>query len=107
MWRLPQIAYSMEEDQGVAGLVGAGFGIAVVPKMPILSYMPVSIIEIEKPSWERLFYMATLKNVYQAPVIIGFQKVCNRTCGSLKNTERKDLLTILSSLLFLYQYCQN
>lgn len=40
----PEIAYSMEEDQGVAGLVGAGFGIAVVPKMPILSYMPVSII---------------------------------------------------------------
>lgn len=26
----PEIAYSMEEDQGVAGLVGAGFGIAVV-----------------------------------------------------------------------------
>ena len=70
----PQIAYSMEEDQGVAGLVGAGFGIAVVPKMPVLSYMPVSIIEIEKPSWERLFYMATLKNVYQAPVIMDFKK---------------------------------
>ena len=60
----------MEEDQGVAGLVGAGFGIAVVPKMPILSYMPVSIIEIATPSWERLFYMATLKNVYQAPVVM-------------------------------------
>ena len=70
----PHIAYSMEEDQGVAGLVGAGFGIAVVPKMPVLSYMPVSIIEIEKPSWERLFYMATLKNVYQAPVIMDFKK---------------------------------
>ena len=64
----------MEEDQGVAGLVGAGFGIAVVPKMPVLSYMPVSIIEIEKPSWERLFYMTTLKNVYQAPVIMDFKK---------------------------------
>ena len=36
--------------------------------------MPVSIIEIEKPSWERLFYMATLKNVYQAPVIMDFKK---------------------------------
>ena len=70
----PEIAYSMEEDQGVAGLVGAGFGIAVVPKMPILSYMPVSIIEIVTPSWERLFYMATLKNVYQAPVVMNFKK---------------------------------
>ena len=70
----PEIAYSMEEDQGVAGLVGAGFGIAVVLKMPILSYMPVSIIEIATPSWERLFYMATLKNVYQAPVVMNFKK---------------------------------
>ena len=70
----PEIAYSTEEDQGVAGLVGAGFGIAVVPKMPILSYMPVSIIEIATPSWERLFYMATLKNVYQAPVVMNFKK---------------------------------
>lgn len=70
----PEIAYSMEEDLGVAGLVGAGFGIAVVPKMPILSYMPVSIIEIATPSWERLFYMATLKNVYQAPVVMNFKK---------------------------------
>lgn len=65
----------MEEDQGVAGLVGAGFGIAVVPKMPILSYMPVSIIEIATPSWERLFYMATLKNVYQAPVVMNFKSM--------------------------------
>ena len=69
----PQIAYSMEEDQGVAGLVGAGFGVAVVPRMPILSSMSVSIIEIATPSWERLFYMATLKNVYQAPVVTNFK----------------------------------
>ena len=58
----PQIAFSKRS------------GIAGVPKMPVLSYMPVSIIEIEKPSWERLFYMATLKNVYQAPVIMEFKK---------------------------------
>ena len=69
----PEIAYSMEEDQGVAGLVSAGFGIAVVPRMPILSSLPVSIIEIATPSWERLFYMATLKNVYQAPVVTNFK----------------------------------
>ena len=62
-----------EEDQGVAGLVSAGFGIAVVPRMPILSSLPVSIIEISTPSWERLFYMATLKNVYQAPVVTNFK----------------------------------
>lgn len=70
----PTIAYTMEEDHGVAGLVGAGFGIAVVPHMKILDYMPVTVIEIAKPAWERLFYMATLKDVYQAPVIQDFKK---------------------------------
>ena len=67
----PEIAYSMEEDQGVAGLVGAGFGIAVVPKMPILSYMPVSIIEIATPSCDivNIGLHFILKNVrpYAAP----------------------------------------
>lgn len=70
----PTIAYSMEEDQGIAGLVGAGFGIAIVPNMLILNYMPIKVIEIENVSWERLFYMATLKNIYQAPVIMDFKK---------------------------------
>ncbi|EEG73311.1 LysR substrate binding domain protein [[Clostridium] hylemonae DSM 15053] len=70
----PDIVYSLEEDQAVAGLVGAGFGIAVVPRMEILGYMPVHTIAIHEPAWERLFYMATLKNVYQAPAIIDFKR---------------------------------
>lgn len=70
---MPQMAYEVEEDQAVAGLVAAGFGIAVVPHMPILAYMPVQIIRIARPTWERIFYMCTLKDVYQAPVINEFK----------------------------------
>ena len=70
----PSIAYSMEEDQAVAGLVCAGFGIAVVPNMEILPSMPVKVIQIERPTWERIFYMATLKDVYEAPVITEFKE---------------------------------
>lgn len=69
----PPIAYSMDEDQGVAGLASAGFGIAVVPYMDILKSMPVKILQIEKPTWERKFYMCTLKNVYQAPLVQAFK----------------------------------
>ena len=69
----PQSDYALEEDLAIAGLVSAGFGIAVIPRMSILEYMPVKIIEITKPSWERIFYMATLKNVYEAPVIQHFK----------------------------------
>ena len=34
--RQPTIAYEGEEDSSVAGLVAAGFGIAIVPKIPLL-----------------------------------------------------------------------
>ncbi len=70
----PGYAYEVEEDHAVAGLVAAHFGIAVVPNMPILNYMPVNVIHIAKPSWERMFYMCTLKNVYQAPAVLEFKE---------------------------------
>lgn len=69
----PGYAYEVEDDHAVAGLVGANFGVAVVPNMPILNYMPVNVIHIASPSWERIFYMCTLKNVYQAPAVLEFK----------------------------------
>ncbi len=71
---IPKYAYEVEEDHAVAGLVGAYFGVAVVPNMPILNYMPVNVIHIASPSWERMFYMCTLKNVYQAPAVLEFKE---------------------------------
>lgn len=65
----PKADYFLEEEQAIAGLVSAGLGIAVVPRMSILDHMPVKIIEITEPAWERVIYMAVLKNVYQAPVV--------------------------------------
>ncbi len=65
----PKADFFLEEEQAIAGLVSAGLGIAVVPRMSILHYMPVKMIEITEPAWERVIYMAILKNVYQAPVV--------------------------------------
>lgn len=65
----PKADYFLEEEQAIAGLVSAGLGIAVVPRMSILHYMPVKMIEITEPAWERVIYMAILKNVYQAPIV--------------------------------------
>ena len=65
----PKADYFLEEEQAIAGLVSAGLGIAVVPRMSILHYMPVKMIEITEPAWERVIYMAILKNVYQTPVV--------------------------------------
>lgn len=68
------IANSIAEDQSVAGLVSANFGIAIVPEMEILQHLPVKIIRILHSDVDRIFYMATLKNVYVAPVIKAFKK---------------------------------
>lgn len=69
---VPQIAMEITEDQAVAGFVAAGFGIALVPDMPVLNQLPVKKISIIRPSWERRFYMAYMKNHYQTPAAANF-----------------------------------
>ena len=64
----PQIAYEIEEDASMAGLVSQNFGIAVMPKIPILKNLAVEVLDIGSPSYERYIYMAQLKNKYLAPV---------------------------------------
>lgn len=70
----PEIVYEIEEDQVVAGFVANGFGIAVVPNMPLLEHLDVEIIHIHSPEWERRFYLATLKDAYLAPVVRTFKQ---------------------------------
>lgn len=70
----PDISYEIEEDQVAAGLVANGFGIAIVPDMPLLDTLDIIKLPLVSPSWHRHFYMATLKGVYQPPVIEAFKK---------------------------------
>ncbi|MCP1100841.1 DNA-binding transcriptional LysR family regulator [Aequitasia blattaphilus] len=70
----PEIAYEIEEDQVVAGFVSHGFGIAVIPNMPLLSHMDIKAIPLISPVWERNFYIATLKNTYVAPAAQAFKQ---------------------------------
>lgn len=71
---IPDYVYQIAEDEAVAGLVSQHFGIAVVPNMLILSSLPVKVIQIENTGWQRIFYMAYLKNVYQAPIVEEFKQ---------------------------------
>ena len=70
----PQIAYEIQEDQVIAGLVAHGFGIAVVPFMDELLRLSVKIIQISYPYWERNFYMATMKDQYLPPSVQKFKQ---------------------------------
>ena len=69
----PTVAYEIEEDQVIAGLVSNNFGIAVVPYMPILKFMNVKTIEITSPTWERNFYLAVLKDRELTPTAENFK----------------------------------
>ena len=69
---MPEIAYEILEDNSMAGLVAQGFGIAVMPEIPLLKSLAVDVLEIKEPSYERFVYMAIMKNKYLAPIVKHF-----------------------------------
>lgn len=78
----PKIAYEVEEDQVIAGLVARGFGIAVVPYMELLSHLEVEVLQIAYPAWERNFYMISNERVFLPPVVRRFQQFV-LDCGGI------------------------
>lgn len=65
----PNIQYEIEEDESIAGFVAQGFGIAVLPYIPILDMMDVKIIKLKNLKYRRLHYMAYLKNAVHSPAV--------------------------------------
>lgn len=70
--RKPAIVYEVEEDSFMAGMVAEGFGIAVMPNLPVLKTMAVEVLKIEEPKYERNIYMAHMKEKYLSPVTVKF-----------------------------------
>lgn len=66
------IAFEVEEDETIAGLVAENFGIAIVPKLDILKTMAVDIIELEELKNQRFYYMAYLTNGFHHPTLQSF-----------------------------------
>ena len=70
----PEIACETEEDEVIAGLVAAGFGIAVVPYMDMLRRLDVKVLPINQQMVERLYYMVHDDRKYMSPVATYFHK---------------------------------
>lgn len=68
----PKIAYEIEEDGSMAGLVAQEFGIAIMPDIPILRTLNVEVLELYAPDFVRRIYMAVSKENYQTPVVKKF-----------------------------------
>ena len=59
----PIVSMETEEDAVIAGLVSAGFGIAVLPYDPLLRSLNVNILELTSPSPERTAYLSRRKGI--------------------------------------------
>ena len=74
---MAEIAHSvgaifMVDMAHIAGLVAAGFGIAIVPKIPLLDTMYVCVRPIISPEIERYIYLVLKKEKYLTPVVKDF-----------------------------------
>ena len=77
----PVIAYEVQEDQVVAGLVAHGFGIAVVPAMEMLHRLDVEILTIAEPQKDWNFYLISNRQGYQPPAVIRFRRYVEQRTG--------------------------
>lgn len=74
----PKIAYEIEEDGCMAGLVAQNFGIAVMPEIPILRQLGVDVLSIRNQHEKRFVYMAWRKDAYQTPMVHRFIEYVKR-----------------------------
>lgn len=67
-----KIAYEVEEDESVAGLIAAGFGIGIVPDLPVLDSLDIEKLEISNVDMYRTFYLVTSKIQPVTPILQNF-----------------------------------
>lgn len=65
----PEIAFEVEEDGAFAGMVAEGFGIGIVPDVPVIRTLPLKVLSIDNLEYRRYIYMGTLKNRHQSLAI--------------------------------------
>ena len=70
----PKVAYEIQEDQVIAGLVAQGFGVSIVPYMEMLLRLNVKILQISHPVPNRMFYLVTDPTMTLSPAAEEFKR---------------------------------
>lgn len=70
--KTPVISYEIEEDLSMAGLVAEGFGIAVMPRIPLPENLQVAVLPLTHPPYERFIYFVYLNHVQLSPAVQTF-----------------------------------
>lgn len=76
----PNIAYEIEEDGSMAGLVAQNFGIAIMPDIPVLRNLNIEVLELRDTYLKRQVYMAVSKENYKTPMVKRFTEYVRRVC---------------------------
>lgn len=74
----PQIAMETEEDAVLAGLIAAGFGIAVLPDDPLLQSLPLTVIPLTEPDPTRTAYLCRRRGARLPAAAQRFYTFCSR-----------------------------
>lgn len=75
----PKKSFEGLEERTVAGLVGAKFGVALIPFIPGLDKKKISMIRIKNPQSERVIRMVGRTNGYMSPAIFRFKTFVEMT----------------------------
>lgn len=75
----PQIAYEIEEDSVLAGMVEAGFGIAILPDHPELHAREITVIPITAPDPARTAYLVRKRMTVRPAAADRFWSYCLET----------------------------
>jgi len=71
---VPRVACETEEDSAIASLVASDFGVAVVPKIPLLDHFDIKSLPIVYPQYQLHIYLAFAKKKYLTPAALQFRK---------------------------------
>ncbi|MCI2061955.1 MAG: LysR family transcriptional regulator [Eubacteriaceae bacterium] len=69
----PNIVYECNEDSGVAGLVAAGLGVAIIPPVVGVDFEKCVPLRISYPICQRTLCMAWKKDIYSQPAVKNFR----------------------------------
>ena len=72
----PAIAYETEEDAVIAGMVAAGFGIAVLPDDLLFPSLPLAVLPLTEPDPTRTAYLSRKRGVQHPQAADRFFQFC-------------------------------
>lgn len=75
----PTMSFEGVEERTVAGLVGAKFGVALIPFIPGLDMQKISLIRVRKPSCIIVIQMVWRTNGYMPPAVTRFKSYVKNT----------------------------